>query len=61
MYSLNYRNDYYLYLIAADTTIAMVLVQEENGIEYLIYYLSRNLNDRESKYSYVKKLALATV
>jgi len=46
MYSLNYRNNYYLYLIAADTTIAMVLVQEENGIEYLIYYLSRNLNDR---------------
>ena len=39
----------------------MVLVQVENGIEQLIYYLSRNLNDMEVKYSYVEKLALATV
>ena len=57
MYSLNYQNDYYLYLAIADTTIGMVLVQEENGIEHLIYYLSHNLNDTESNYSYVKKLA----
>ena len=39
----------------------MVLVQEDNGIEYPIYYLSRNLNDTESEYSYVEKLALATI
>ena len=42
-------------------TIAMVLVQVEDGIEHLIYYLSRNLNDTEVKYSYVEKLALAAV
>ena len=39
----------------------MVLVQEEYGIEHLIYYLSHNLNDTEFKYSYVEKLALAAV
>ena len=39
----------------------MVLVQVEEGIEHLIYYLSRNLNDTEVKYSYVEKLALATI
>jgi len=39
----------------------MVLVQVENGIENLIYYLSHNLNDMEVKYSYVGKLDLATV
>ena len=39
----------------------MVLVQVENGIENPIYYLSRNLNDMEIKYSYVEKLALAAV
>ena len=61
IYSLNYQNDYYLYLAAADTTIRMVLVQEEDGIEHPIYYLSHNLNDIEVKYSYVEKLALATV
>ena len=50
-----------MYLAAADTTIAMVLVQEDNGIEHPIYYLSRNLNYTERKYSYVENLALAAV
>eukprot|EP00253_Pinus_taeda_P036332 PITA_36332 len=50
-----------MYLAAPDTTIAMVLVQEDNGIEHSIYYLSRNLNDMEMKYSYVEKLALAVI
>jgi len=39
----------------------MVLVQEESGTEHPIYYLSCNLNDTESKYSYVEKLALAAI
>ena len=61
MYSPNYQNNYFLYLTAVDTTIGMVLVQKEDGIEHPIYYLSHNLNDTESKYSYVKKLSLAVV
>jgi len=61
MYAPNYQKDFNLYLARADTTIAMVLVQEDNGIEHPIYYLSKNLNDTESKYSYVEKLALAAI
>jgi len=61
MYALDYQKDFNLYLTATDTTIAMVLVQEDNGIEHLVYYLRRNLNDTESKYSYVENLALAVV
>ena len=61
MYPPNYQNDYFLYIVAAETTIAMVLVQAEDGIQHPIYYLSRNLNDTEVKYSYVEKLALAAV
>ena len=49
MYPPNYQNYYFLYIVAAETTIAMVLVQVEDGIEHLIYYLSRNLNDMEVK------------
>jgi len=49
MYTPDYQKDFNMYIVAADTTIAMVLVQEDNGIEYPIYYLSRNLNDKESK------------
>ena len=58
MYSPNYQNDYFLYLATTDTTIATVLVQEEDRIEHPIYYLSF---DTEVKHSYVEKLALASV
>lgn len=61
MYAPNYQKYYYLYLFVADTTIHMVLVQEEIGIEHPIYYLSCNLNGIECKYSSVEKLALAVV
>ena len=61
MYPPNYQNDYFLYIVATETTITMVLVQVENGIEHPVYYLSRNLNDTEVKYSYMEKIFLAAV
>ena len=61
MHPPNYQNDYFLYIVAAETTIAMVLVQLENRIEHPTYYLSHNLNDMEVKYSYVENIALATI
>ena len=61
MYAPDYQKDFNMYLAAADTTIAMVLVQEDYGIEHPVYYLIRNLNDTENKYSYVEKLALVAV
>ena len=40
----------------------MVLVQDDDdGDEHVIYYLSRNLLDTETCYSHVEKLALAAV
>ena len=58
----NYHRDYMLYLAAADTTIGMVLVQDDDdGTEHVIYYLSRNLLDTETRYAYVEKLALVDV
>ena len=58
----NYYRDYTVYLAAADTTIGMVLVQaDDDGTEHVIYDLSRNLLDTETRYAYVEKLALATV
>lgn len=50
-----------MYLATENTTIAMVLVQEEDGIENYIYYLSHNINDIEIKYTYIEKLTLAVV
>jgi len=58
----NYHRDYTLYLAASDTTIGMVLVQSDDGdTEHVIYYLSRNLLDMETRYAYVEKLDLAAV
>ena len=40
----------------------MVLVQDDDDVnEHIIYYLSRNLLDTETCYAYVEKLALAVV
>jgi hypothetical protein len=57
-----YTKDYILYLAAFAFTIVMVLVQEDpNGEEHVIYYLSKSLSGPELRYSHVEKLALAAV
>eukprot|EP00253_Pinus_taeda_P020815 PITA_20815 len=58
----NYGRDFLLYLAAAESTIGMVLVQEDDALtEHMIYYLSRGLIGPEICYSPVEKLALAAV
>ena len=58
----DYSHDFLLYVAASMETIGMVLVQEDEELqEHVIYYLSRNLIDVEIYYSHVEKLALATV
>lgn len=59
LYRPDYQHDYFLYIVASITTIAMVLVQEDDvGTEHPISYLSQSLNDTEVKYTHVEKLAL---
>jgi hypothetical protein len=58
----NYNKDFLLYLAATESTIAMVLVQEDDLFsEYMIYYLSRGLVGPKLNYSRIKKLALEAV
>lgn len=48
-----------LYIAACDVTLGSILAQEDgNGVERAIYYLSRVLNDVETRYSIVEKLCL---
>jgi len=48
-----------LYIAASDNTIGSMLAQEdENGVERAIYYLSRVLNDVETRYHPSEKLCL---
>ena len=58
----DYSKDLLVYIAASTTTIGMVLVQENpDGQEHMIYYASKNLIDSETFYSCVEKLALSMV
>ena len=58
----NYAKYYSLYVATSLSTIGMVLVQkDEHDQEHVIYYASKSLVDSETRYSYLEKLALATV
>jgi len=58
----DYSKDFILYLVASDSTIGVVLVQEDDvSQEHVIYYLSRSFTGPKLKYSHVEKLAVAVV
>jgi hypothetical protein len=58
----DYSKDLIIYLATSESTIGMVLVQEEKSLqEHAIYYLSRSLVEAKLSYAHVEKLALAVV
>ena len=57
-----YSKDFLLYVFSSDTTIEMVLAQDNpNGQEHMIYYMSKSLIDSKTCYSRVEKLAFSMV
>ena len=59
---LDYSWDFILYLATSESTIGVVLVQEDNKLqEHVVYYLSHALTSPELRYSHVENLALAAV
>ena len=58
----DYTREFFIYVATYQETIGIVLVQEDEELhEHVIYYLSRNLIDSEIHYTHVEKIALATV
>jgi hypothetical protein len=58
----DYSQDYFLYLVASEYTIAMVLIQEDDSHdEHVIYYLSQSLMTTKTKYLHVEKLTSVVV
>ena len=58
----NYSSYFILHIATSTSTIGMVLVQEDlNEKEHVIYYLIKTLLDSENRYSHVEKLSLATI
>ncbi|KAK1682140.1 hypothetical protein QYE76_042988 [Lolium multiflorum] len=47
---------FYIYLSVADTSIASVVVQLYEGVERVVFYLSRRMLDAETRYPEVEKL-----
>jgi hypothetical protein len=58
----NYAKDYILYLATSTSTNYMVLLQEDDdNTEHVIYYLSKSIRGPKLQYSHVENLALAAV
>jgi len=48
-----------LYVVAEDKVIGAVLTQETEDKEYIITYISRQLIDAETRYTFIEKLCLS--
>jgi hypothetical protein len=48
-----------MYIAAQERVIGAVLVQEEDGKEFLVAYVSRRLLDAEIRYVFMKKICLS--
>ena len=51
----------YLYVSVTGSAISGVLVRKERGEKKLIFYVNKTLDDTESRYPTLEKLALAVV
>ena len=58
----DYSREFFIYVAMSQETVDMLLVQEDEDLhEHVIYYLSRNLIDAKHRDIHVEMLALATV
>lgn len=51
----------YLYLAVTLKTFSIVLVQENDGIQKLIYHVNKALHDAELRYQLMEKVVLALI
>jgi len=55
------RQPLLVYITATDHTVSATLVQEIKGTQHPVYFVSRTLQDPETRYQMVEKLALSLV
>lgn len=51
----------YLYLAASDKAVSAVLIQEDDGVQKPVYYVSKMLQGAEVRYTTLEKIVLALV
>ena len=49
----------YVYLAVIDYVVSLVLVRNEDGVQRLVYYVSKSLQEAESCYLPLEKAVLA--
>jgi len=50
-----------VYITATDHTVSAALVQDIEGMQHPVYFVSRTLQDPETRYQMVEKLAMSLV
>lgn len=50
-----------MYLAVSEVVVSAVLVRENEGTQFPIYYINKTLVDAETRYPHLEKLALALV
>jgi hypothetical protein len=55
------REVLYLYLAVSPTVVNAALIREEDGIQKLVYFVSKALHGAEERYPQIEKLAFALV
>ena len=51
----------FVYLAVASHVVSFVLIREDNGIQRLVYYVSKSLHEAEVRYLSLEKAILAIV
>lgn len=51
----------YLYLVISEWATSAIIVREEAGVQYPVYYTSKALLDAKTRYSEMEKWVLALV
>ena len=51
----------FAYIVVASHAISLVLIRLDNGVQRLVYYISKSLNEAEIRYLPLEKTILAMV
>jgi hypothetical protein len=57
--ALKTGNPFKMYIAVQEQVIGAVMLQEENGMEFPVAYVSQHLLDAETQYVFVEKLYLS--
>ena len=55
------KEDLYMYLVVSDHAVSSVLLRQQEGVQRLVFYLSKMLVDVETRYLPLEKISLALV